>query len=137
MLLDPARIEDTRAWLIKAAADLAAAAHGLTASAPLLEDAVFHCQQAAEKSLKAFLAWNDVPTRKTHNLEALGRQCEELDPSPKTLIDRAVPLTAYAWKHRYPGAIDPPTRTEAVSALSTARSLHEAIAGRLPPAATP
>jgi HEPN domain-containing protein len=30
---------------------------------------VFHAQRAAEKAMKAFLAWHDVPFRKTHNLE--------------------------------------------------------------------
>ena len=45
--------DETRAWLLRAAEDLAAAAV-LTAPATL-RSALFHCQQAAEKSLKAFL----------------------------------------------------------------------------------
>ena len=32
--------------------------------APLLGDATFHCQQAVEKALKAFLIWHDRPFRK-------------------------------------------------------------------------
>ncbi len=43
-----ARLVDTRAWLDKAALDLRAAEHDLTAVPPLLEVTLFHCQQAAE-----------------------------------------------------------------------------------------
>jgi hypothetical protein len=49
-----------------------AAARELTADPPLLEDIVFHAQQAVEKCFKAFLAWNGVAFRKTHSLEELG-----------------------------------------------------------------
>jgi HEPN domain-containing protein len=77
---EDARLQDVRAWLVKAKLDLKAAAH--EASAPAEElwgDVVFHVQQAAEKSPKAFLAWNDVPFRKTHHLEDLGQRCVTLD----------------------------------------------------------
>jgi uncharacterized protein (DUF2342 family) len=47
---DAARVEDTQAWLQKAAADLQAAAHGAKAQPPLLGDVAFHCQQAVEKT---------------------------------------------------------------------------------------
>jgi len=41
---------------------------------PLLDTAVYHCQQAAEKSLKAFLALNDVPIQRVHILGMLVEQ---------------------------------------------------------------
>ena len=44
MPLDPARIADTRAWLLKADEDLRAGAHQLTANPPYLADAAFHAQ---------------------------------------------------------------------------------------------
>jgi hypothetical protein len=52
---DPVRMEDTRGWLVNAQKDLRSAEHGLSAAPPLLEDVVFHCQQAIEKALKGFL----------------------------------------------------------------------------------
>jgi HEPN domain-containing protein len=39
------------------------------AAPPLFDEAVFHCQQAAEKAPKGFLAFNGCSFRKTHNLE--------------------------------------------------------------------
>jgi len=104
MAPDDARAEDVRAWLQKVQFDLKACAHALSSEdSGLWPDAVFHAQQAAEKSLKAFLAWHDKPFRKTHSIEELGHACLELDPSLTPAVDRAVPLTEYAWKFRYPG----------------------------------
>jgi len=45
---DPARVAEVKAWLVRAAEDLRAADHELTASPPILGDLVFHCQQATE-----------------------------------------------------------------------------------------
>lgn len=129
---DPAITEDVRAWLGRAAADVRAGEVDLAASPPLLEDVLFHCQQAAEKALKAFLAWHDQPFRKTHSLEEIGRQCAQLDPSLDGLVDRAAPLTEYAWKFRYPGEAEPPILEDATSALDLAREVYESILARLP-----
>jgi HEPN domain-containing protein len=130
---DDARAQDVRAWLQKAALDLRAGAHGMSAGeAGLRSDVVFHAQQAAEKALKGFLAWHDVPFRKTHSLEELGCTCVSLDGTLRTIVDRAAPLTEYAWKFRYPGEPSEPSRGEAEHALRTARQVFEAVASRLP-----
>lgn len=135
---EDARIEDVRSWLRKAELDLRAAAHELSAPEEgLWGDVMFHAQQAAEKTMKAFLALHDVPFRKTHNLEELGRQCVGLDATLGPLVDQAVPLTEYAWRFRYPGESDEPTREEAEPALATARSLYEAVLARVPAEAQP
>ena len=52
---DPILVSETKEWLIKATQDLRSAEHALTASPPLLGDVAYHCQQATEKALKAFL----------------------------------------------------------------------------------
>ena len=134
---DPARVAETRGWLARASSDVRAAEHELRATPPLLDDIVFHCQQAAEKSLKGFLTWHDRPFRKTRSIEELGEQCLQLDPTLKGLIDRAVPLTEYAWKFRYPGEPEEPSQQEAEEALATARQVYAAIVARLPVEARP
>jgi len=91
MPADPVLISETQVWLRKAAQDLRAASHSLTASPPLLDDAVFHCQQAAEKALKGFLMWNNIPFRKTHSLEEIGEQCLDLDSTLQDFVDRGCP----------------------------------------------
>lgn len=128
---DPARLADTKAWLAKAASDLAVGAHELTAVPPFTADAVFHAQQACEKALKGFLAWHDTPFGKTHDLAALGRLCAEIDQALAPLLTRAARLTDYAWKYRYPGEPEEPSREEAESALTLARGLYDTVLERL------
>jgi HEPN domain-containing protein len=135
---EDAGAKDVRAWLSKAELDLRAAAHEISAlDEELWGDVMFHSQQAAEKAMKAFLAWHDVPFRKTHNLEELGRQCVALDATLETLADQAAPLTEYAWKFRYPGESDEPAREEAKQALAVARNVYEAVLVRMPPEVQP
>ncbi len=137
MPYDPILIADTKAWLKKAGNDLRAATIDLDADPPLLEDMVFHCQQAVEKSFKAFLTFHDQPFRKTHNLEEIGEACLKIDPSLTDLVAKAVPLSEYAWAFRYPGEPETPDLEESESALSVAQHVNEAILHRLPTEAHP
>ena len=129
---DPLLITEARGWFAKAANDLRAAHHEFSAMPPLLDDIVFHCQQAAEKAMKGFLTWHNRPFRKTHSLEEIGEQCLEIDQTLKPLVDRAVPLTDYAWKFRYPGEPEEPPLPEAQSAFELAREVYDTILSRLP-----
>ena len=129
---DPVRVEDTRQWLAKVAIDLRAAEIDLSASPPLVEDVAFHCQQAAEKALKAFLVWHDVPFRKTHSIEEIGEACLTIDETLRDLVDRAVPLTEYAWRYRYPAFPEPPSQEDAQDAFAIARQVRDAVLSRLP-----
>lgn len=132
MLHDPARVAEVKAWLTRATVDMRAAEYERTADPPITEDIVFHAQQLAEKTLKAFLGWHDQPFRKTHNLVELGEQCAALDRSLEPLLRRAATLTEYAWKFRYPGEPEEPPVEEADSALALAREVFDAILARLP-----
>ncbi len=89
MPLDPVRAADTRAWLEKAVMDLRSAEADLAINPPILGDALFHCQQAVEKALKAFLTWHDRPFRKTHDLVELGGRCVEVDSGLEALLRSA------------------------------------------------
>jgi HEPN domain-containing protein len=129
---EEARVQDVRAWLAKANLDLKAAAHEMSAPAEALwGDVMFHSQQAAEKAMKAFLAWHDIPFRKTHNIEELGRQCTVIDSTLGVVVAEAGLLTEYAWKFRYPGEIEEPDRDEAEVALAVARNVYDAVITRL------
>jgi len=135
---EDARLQDVRAWLAKAQLDLKAAAYEMSAPAEALwGDVLFHSQQVAEKSLKAFLAWHDIPFRKTHNLEEIGQRCAALDSSLEAVATQAAPLSEYAWKFRYPGEADEPEREEAASALAAASEIFKAILVRVPAEARP
>ena|SRR5271170_8009137 len=113
------------------------AAERLLKAPALFGAAVFHCQQAAEKALKGFLAWHDTPFRKTHDLEESGEACVAIDATLRETIERAIPLTEYAWKFRSTGEPEELTREEAEEALAAARDVYAAIAAVLPDEAKP
>jgi len=129
---DDVLFRDTESWLKKAFNDIRAARVDLEADPPLVGDSLFHCQQAAEKSLKAFLTWHDIPFRKTHSIEEIGEACIEQDSTMEKLIDSAVPLTEYAWSFRYPGDSEPGDVSEASQSLDLAEELYHAVISRLP-----
>ena len=132
MAHDPVLVVETRAWLTRAATDLRAAEHLLTAQPPLYADSAFHCQQAAEKAMKGLLTWHNVPFRRVHSLEEIGEQCLQVEQGLRKAVDRAVPLTQYAWRFRYPGIADEPTATEAHEALAAAHAMCQAVLSCVP-----
>jgi HEPN domain-containing protein len=132
MQSDPILVEDTRAWFRRVAVDLRSADAAFAATPPVLEDIVFHCQQAAEKAMKGFLTWRQSDFGKTHDLRELGRACSQLDAGLAPLMERAMPLTRYAWKFRYPGDQEEPSPEEARQALALAREVAGALLDRLP-----
>jgi HEPN domain-containing protein len=129
---DENRIAETSAWLQRTSQDMRAAAHGLQASPPLMDDVVFHCQQACEKAMRAFLIWHGVPYRETHDLAEIGAECVEMDPSLEQIVARVAPLTEYAWLYRYPGGPEEPSREDTSEALNATHALSQAIIERLP-----
>jgi HEPN domain-containing protein len=129
---DPTRVAEAQAWFTKAARDLRAAEVLLAADPPLLGEVAFHCQQAAEKAMKGFLSWHDIPFGKTHDLAMIGGLCAAHDQSLESLCRRAERLSVFAWAFRYPGDPEEPARDEAESALGLAREILEAMLSRLP-----
>ncbi len=97
-----------------------------------MRGAVFHSQQAAEKTLKAFLAAHNRPFRRTHDLDELGITVVVLDSTLAEVVDGVKDLTPYAWRFRYPGAPLAPVEDETREAIALARAVYEAILVRLP-----
>jgi HEPN domain-containing protein len=89
-------------WFIKAEHDLETANRALKYEPRITDTACFHAQQAAEKSLKAFLAFMDCEVEKTHDLLKLINVCVEQDASFDGLREILKGLTRYAIVERYP-----------------------------------
>jgi HEPN domain-containing protein len=123
--------QEVQAWLRKADNDLRSAQVDLAANPPLIEDALFHCQQAAEKAMKAFLTAHDNTFGKTHDLDELAIACEKIDASLKEALDPARDLTVFAWEFRYPGSDEAPPEAEAHDSLLLAQATVDAIRERL------
>jgi len=117
--------DSPQAWLRRARSDLALGQAALRVPEALPEDACFHAQQCAEKSLKALLVHEKTPFPRTHVLEYLLDLLKEAGVVVPPEIDEAFQLTQYAVETRYPGEWQPVSPEEARTALETAaRVLH-------------
>jgi len=135
--MQPEKIAEVSAWFLKASHDLRCAHIDLAASPPLIEDALFHCQQAVEKAMKGFLTAYDKVFRKTHDLDALATVCDAIDPSLADTLKESCDLTVFAWEFRYPGETEVPSEEEARKSLAIASRAYEEILSRLPKQAQP
>jgi HEPN domain-containing protein len=97
-------------WLSKANEDLLVVHQLINADSIALGVIGFHCQQAAEKFLKAFLIYHDIEPPRTHNLEFLLELCAEIEKKFSE-VD-SLNLTDYGVQARYPGDYLVPCRNE-------------------------
>lgn len=87
-------------WLEKAEHDMAAAKLLIEANPMILDVACFHCQQAVEKYLKAYLIFNNIIIKKTHSIDVLISECGLIDTEFSTIDFKN--LDEFAVDIRYP-----------------------------------
>jgi HEPN domain-containing protein len=93
----------TALWVRTAEEDIGVA-RAVAAQTPPPRNAVcFHCQQAAEKYLKALLQEFGAAVPRTHDLEDLLGLLLPHDATLAPLRRRVASLTKYAVEYRYPG----------------------------------
>ena len=123
---------EVRNWLIKSQHDLGSARRLMEGDEPYLDTAVYHCQQAAEKVLKAFLAYHDILFEKTHDLIELLALSNVEEAAFEQWREVAEELTPYAVQFRYPGDVLEPSKSDAEAALQHAQAFVNFIFGLLP-----
>ena len=113
----------THDWIKKAEEDFLVAAQIMRRKKQrVFNAACFHCQQTVEKYFKARLHEAEIPFPKTHDLIALLKLLEAVEPLWIAYIPVARSLTGYAVNFRYPG--EDATLAEAQLALKHCRSLR-------------
>jgi len=116
----------TREWVDKAEGDFATAQRETRArKQPNHDAACFHCQQCAEKYLKARLQEASVAFPPTHNLTNLLNLLLPVEPTFSLLRSALQALTLYAVQYRYPGT--QANRAEARAALALCRTVRDAV----------
>jgi HEPN domain-containing protein len=103
-------VDFIKQWLLKANEDLLVIDKLTEFEIIATSSVCFHCQQAVEKFLKAFLIANGINVKKTHNIEFLLSECSDIDKDyveidPKELSDFGVDA-------RYPGDMYIPDESE-------------------------
>lgn len=101
--MSEAKRQLVQSWLIKAQHDLASAGVLSQSDLPLLDTAVYHCQQAAEKAIKGFLVYCDHEFDRMHDIEALIQAALPYETEFSRFSESARKLTPYARIFRYPG----------------------------------
>ncbi|HTB32572.1 MAG TPA: HEPN domain-containing protein [Bacteroidia bacterium] len=117
-------------WFKKADHDLIAA-HKLILIADILDTACFHCQQAAEKYLKAYLIFKGIEPERTHNLKDLQKDCAKFDLDFNAFDFKD--LTHYASNARYPDDFSEPLPQEAQYYLELAEKVKEMVLRKVTP----
>ena len=109
------------AWMQKASHDLETAERALHGGHPITDTAAYHCHQAAEKALKAFLASRFEPLLKTHDLMDLLTRCAAADARFADWADRIAELAAFGTVLRCPSVDADASVGDVTQALQTAR----------------
>ena len=115
-------------WLAKAEDDLCVARLLIAEDNRLYAAGSYHCQQSAEKALKAWLTARNVVFPKTHDLETLLHLCRAGDAGFGAYVTQARALTPLATEFRYPGDLFEPTTEQVKESLRQAIEIFEYVA---------
>jgi len=116
-------------WLEKAQEDLEIAEDSYS-RAKFYGDICFHCQQVAEKSLKAFLVYHRITPKKIHNLITLGEECFTIDNSLHEISVYLDIVNKFYIPTRYPFKLEF-TNEKAKQAIDAAKIVLEKIKSRI------
>lgn len=116
------------AWIFKADHDFRSA-EILFANA-LNDTAIYHAQQCAEKSLKAYLVFKNVAIPKTHSLDKLLDLCKQQDGNFDKIDVQVFDLEGFDVRFRYPAQILEPLDEEVDEAIISAEVIFEFVKER-------
>jgi HEPN domain-containing protein len=120
-----------RQWIAKASVDYRTAERLLQDAEPIRESIAFHCQQAAEKYLKAFLVSQRIEFPKTHSIGRLLDLVSSISPELAASLEDAEFLTPFGVEMRYPGDIPELLPGQERIAFNLAKRTRDAIKEQL------
>lgn len=119
-------------WLAKAMNDLLNADNNLKSEKVPFDTVCFHCQQAAEKLLKAYLVGKRRSYPITHDLFLILEKILSLNNEAEDLRDSLAILTPYAVEIRYPDNWHMPSEEDAKEARDAASNVLKWLKNALP-----
>lgn len=112
-------------WISKAEEDLLVVRQLMDAEFLVKGAIAYHCQQSAEKFLKAFLVFHGNEIPRTHNIEFLLERCKITDERFSS-IDPGN-LTDYGVEVRYPGDFLEPSLNEILDLITVVEIIRELV----------
>jgi HEPN domain-containing protein len=120
----------TQEWIDKAEGDFHTASREARArKAPNYDAVCFHCQQCAEKYLKAYLQEQGQRFPRVHDLIELLELCLPYDGTFESQRNLLKDLTKYAVELRYPGELA--TKDDAWAALQALKAVRAFVRQKL------
>ncbi|KPK96102.1 hypothetical protein AMJ80_01930 [bacterium SM23_31] len=125
-------LEIAKLWFQKAKNDLLNADNNLNAEKVPYDTVCFHCQQAAEKLLKAYLVGNKKPYPISHDLFLILEKILSLNNTAEKLRDALAILMPYAVEIRYPDDFFTPTEQDAKEARKAVNEILKWLENSMP-----
>jgi HEPN domain-containing protein len=123
---------DPHDWFTKADRDFGLASYTQLHKPEYPDLICYHCQQAAEKFLKALVIHHGLPLRKTHDLEELLDILTAVESSiNQNFYYEALKIKNYAVGIRYPDPSGDPTEADVAEALLSAEFFRNFAAATL------
>jgi HEPN domain-containing protein len=122
------KAEITR-WYEKADHDIKNAKIVISSAPDILDTACFHCQQAVEKYLKAYLLYQGEVIKKTHSLDWLLKHCAVFDYDFEKFDFKN--LEDFAVEIRYPDDALVPSFEEAKEYLQIAETVKALVLSKV------
>ncbi len=123
--MNEAKKQLVQSWLTKAHHDLDSARVLAENNPPLLDTAIYHCQQAAEKAVKGFLVFHGQEFERVHDIEVLIQAALPYEAGFSNWVNVGRLLTPYARIFRYPGSVtSEPSIEQFKQAMSDAKGFY-------------
>lgn len=125
--MDKQKLDFTKEWIHEGNNDLGLAEFVIENNGKYYDLVCFHCQQSAEKYLKAYIIYLNLYYRKVHNLTYLLDVIKRKREIPEKLIVQAEMLEEYTIDSRYPDHWHDPTLKETKECIEAAKMFKEFI----------
>lgn len=117
-------------WIIRGQNDLSSALILHREKGPS-DSLCFHCHQAVEKFLKAYLVFKNIHFEKVHHLWHLAKLCSQIDKEFLNFEDELKTLDAHYIESRYPPEIRVYSIQECRKFLNSAEKLTQFIVKKI------
>jgi len=125
------QVEEIKQWIIKGDHDLGTAKITYLHIPEYLDTVTFHCQQAVEKYLKAYLIFQSTLFKFSHDLVYLLDLITQKDYDFKTYYDKISELQGYAVEIRYPNETIFLSNEQVEKAMTIARDVREFVTKKI------
>ena len=118
-------------WLFKSRNDLKSSRKLSEGDDAVLDTAIYHTQQCAEKALKAYLVIKKHRLEKTHDVEYLIELCSDYDLEFEELLEDAEKLNPYGTLFRYPSFYLVPEEEDVLEAIQVAEKVLKFVENKI------